>query len=48
MAMMVAERLFLDTNVLVQATQVTAPLHQVTRAAVEAAFAQGRELWISR
>ena len=48
MTMLVVDGLFLDTNVLVQATQVTAPLHQVTRAAVAAAFARGRELWISR
>lgn len=43
-----ADRLFLDTNVLVQATQVTAPLHAVSREAVEAADARGAELWISR
>lgn len=43
-----ADRLFLDTNVLVQATQVTAPLHTMSRQAVETADARGAEIWISR
>lgn len=39
---------FVDTNVLVYATAVEAPLHATASAALRDLSAQGEELWISR
>ena len=42
------ERIFVDTNVLVYATQVTAPWHAEANQTLTALHAAGAELWISR
>src|SRR5437870_5640958 len=43
-----ANRVFLDTNVLVYANAAEAPLHQVSLAAIEDRYVAGVDLWISR
>lgn len=43
-----ADRVFLDTNVLVYANAAEAPLHQVALRAIETRYDAGVELWISR
>lgn len=48
MAKMDAERLFVDTNILVYANVATAPLHQQALKAIKDAHQTGRPLWISR
>jgi predicted nucleic acid-binding protein len=48
MAMMAANRLFLDTNVLVYLCIQTAPFYTVTRAVLDQARQNKFELWISR
>lgn len=48
MATMVADSLFVDTNVLVYANVLEAPLHACALDAIHAARQAGRVLWISR
>lgn len=48
MAMMVADRVFVDTNILVFAMQITAPWHAEAARALKDHHAAGTELWISR
>ncbi|CAN5581013.1 type II toxin-antitoxin system VapC family toxin [soil metagenome] len=48
MAMTDADRVFVDTNVLVYATVTTAPAHTAARQALADRRASGTELWISR
>ena len=48
MATMAAEALFVDTNVLVYANVLEAPLHERALGAIHAAQQAGRPLWISR
>jgi predicted nucleic acid-binding protein len=43
-----AEPLFIDTNILIYANVVTAPLHEVSLTAIRDAHQAGRPLWISR
>lgn len=43
-----AEPLFIDTNILVYANVVTAPLHEQALNAIKEAHQTGRSLWISR
>lgn len=45
---MAADRVFIDTNVLVYATVVTAPNHAIARHALAEQRSAGAELWISR
>lgn len=40
--------LFIDTNVLVYANVIEAPMHEQSLAAINAAHQAGRTLWISR
>jgi predicted nucleic acid-binding protein len=47
MAMMDAEPIFLDTNILVFANVAEAPLHELAHTAVETIYNTGTELWIS-
>jgi predicted nucleic acid-binding protein len=48
MAMMDAESVFLDTNILVYANVAEAPLHELAHASIETHYNAGIELWISR
>lgn len=48
MAMMDAEALFIDTNILIYANVVTAPLHEQALTAIRNAHQARRPLWISR
>jgi predicted nucleic acid-binding protein len=48
MATTAVDRVFVDTNVLVFATQVTAPWHTTAELALSDLRAAGTELWISR
>lgn len=48
MAMMAAEALFVDTNVLVYANVLETPFHEQALKAIHAAQQAGRTLWISR
>jgi predicted nucleic acid-binding protein len=48
MATMVADRVFLDTNILVYATVSAAPLHAAALRAVVDREQAGAELWVSR
>jgi predicted nucleic acid-binding protein len=48
MAMMAADPLFVDTNVLVYANVLETPLHERALQAINAASQTGRTLWISR
>lgn len=48
MAMTAADPLFVDTNVLVYANVLEAPLHERALGAIYAAQQAGRPLWISR
>lgn len=48
MATMVADPVFLDTNVLVYVSRPTAPEHAVTRRLLGQLEADGRALWISQ
>jgi len=48
MAMMDAEALFVDTNVLVYANIVETPYHEQALTAINAAYRAGRTIWISR
>lgn len=48
MATTAGERIFVDTNVLVYATQATAPWHADARRALTDWRSRGAELWISR
>src|ERR1019366_998757 len=48
MATTTAERIFVDTNVLVYATQTTAPWHAEANQTLTALHNAGAELWISR
>lgn len=48
MAMMDAEALFIDTNVLVYANIVESPYHEQALAAITVAHQAGRTIWISR
>lgn len=43
-----AEPLFIDTNILIYANVVTAPLHEQALKAIKNAHHAGRPLWISR
>ena len=43
-----AEALFIDTNILIYANVVTAPLHEQALNAIKRAHQTGRPLWISR
>jgi predicted nucleic acid-binding protein len=43
-----AEAIFLDTNVLVYASTIRAPLHQVAQQAIQQFYDSGRNIWISR
>ncbi|MCP4235075.1 MAG: type II toxin-antitoxin system VapC family toxin [Aestuariibacter sp.] len=45
---MVAEPLFVDTNVLIYANVSTAPFHEQALNSIETAFQSERSLWISR
>lgn len=42
------EPVFIDTNILVYASTVRSPLHQVARQALQERYDSGAELWISR
>ena len=42
------DRVFLDTNILVYANAIEAPLHQVALSAIETRYEAGVELWLSR
>jgi len=48
MITMAGERIFIDTNVLVYATVVSSPLHDVSRNRLTEYHKAGAELWISR
>ena len=48
MATKVAECVFLDTNVLVHAASLQAPLHEQALKAVQSRYEEGLELWVSR
>lgn len=48
MERMDAERVFLDTNVLVFAASLTAPLHRQARTEIQRLRSAGHPLWISR
>ncbi len=48
MAMMDAEPLFIDTNILIYANVATAPFHEQALNAIKAAHQAERPLWISR
>ena len=48
MTTMPAERLFIDTNVLVYASIAEAPLHQAAFARLQTCEETHKELWISR
>jgi predicted nucleic acid-binding protein len=48
MAMMVADSVFVDTNVLVYATLMPSPFHQAAQKAITSLKGSGAELWISR
>ena len=48
MATTAVERIFVDTNVLVYATQATAPFHVEANQSLTALHNGGAELWISR
>jgi predicted nucleic acid-binding protein len=48
MVMMVADPVFVDTNVLVYATVAEAPLHEAAQQAIETLEQSGADLWISR
>jgi predicted nucleic acid-binding protein len=48
MATTAADRLFVDTNILVRSTIPEAPLHQEARAVIAEFGGTGAELWISR
>lgn len=43
-----ADKLFVDTNVLIHATIPAASLHQVARERLEENYQAGTEIWISR
>jgi predicted nucleic acid-binding protein len=46
--MMVAKRAFVDTNVLLRATNAQFPLHREAKSLVDSCWTEGQELWISR
>lgn len=48
METMDANAIFIDTNVLVYATVVNAPLHEIARQVLQNLSAAGNDLWISR
>lgn len=48
MATKAADRVFLDTNILVYASSIRAPFHQSALTAVQKAHETNTELWISR
>jgi predicted nucleic acid-binding protein len=48
MAMTGADKLFIDTNVLIHATIQVSSLHQIARQKLEENYQAGTEIWISR
>jgi len=43
-----AEPIFLDTNILVYASTIRAPLHQTAQQTIQQLYDSGRKIWISR